>query len=70
MGLRAFSVNIIGLSNKVHHFDYEFGDEFFAAYGSGLISKGHFKADVELNKHETFIEATFKIKGSIPLIIR
>jgi uncharacterized metal-binding protein YceD (DUF177 family) len=68
MGLKAFSVNIIGLSNKVHQFQYEFGDEFFAAYGSGLISKGQFKADVELNKHETFIEATFKITGHANLI--
>jgi uncharacterized metal-binding protein YceD (DUF177 family) len=68
MGLRAFGVNIIGLSNKVHHFTYEFGDEFFAAYGTGLVSEGHFKADVELNKHETFIEATFKIAGHTKLI--
>jgi uncharacterized protein len=68
MGLRAFGVNIIGLSNRPHQFDYEFGDEFFAAYGTGLISKGRFRADVELDKRETFIEATFKIKGSASLI--
>jgi uncharacterized protein len=68
MGLRAFSVNIIGLSNKVHQFTFEFGDEFFAAYGSGLISKGHFKADVELNKQETLIEATFNVTGKASLI--
>jgi len=68
MGLRAFRVNIIGLSNKAHHFDYEFGDEFFAAYGTGVVSKGAFKADVELDKRETFIEATFKISGKASLI--
>jgi uncharacterized protein len=68
MGVRAFSVNIIGLSNKVHQFHYEFGDEFFDQYGTGLISKGTFEADVELDKHETFIEATFKVKGKGKLI--
>jgi len=68
MGLRAFSVNIIGLSNKVHEFHFEFGDEFFEHYGTGLIAKGRFTADVTLDKRETFIEATFKIKGQAKLI--
>jgi uncharacterized protein len=68
MGLRAFSVNILSLSNRVHEFSYEFGDEFFEHYGTSLVSKGSFKADVTLNKHETFIEATFKVKGQVKLI--
>ena len=68
MGMRAYTVNIIGLSNKIHQFNYEFGDEFFEQYGNDLISKGHFTADVTLDKHETFIEATFKISGQAKLI--
>lgn len=68
MGLRIFSVNIIGLSNKVHDFHYEFGNEFFAHYGKEVISEGKFVADVLLDKHETFIEATFKIQGHAQLI--
>lgn len=63
----AYGINIVGLSNKVHHFDYEFGDEFFRQYGTDLISKGNFRVAVELNKHETFIEADFKIKGAATL---
>jgi len=59
----AYGINIIGLSNKLHHFDYEIGDKFFGQYGSDLISNGKFDVEVELNKHETFIEATFKING-------
>jgi len=68
MGLRAFSVNIKSLGNRVHQFQYEFGDEFFEAYGKGLVSKGRFKADVELDKHETFIEVTFHVIGDANLI--
>jgi uncharacterized protein len=68
MGLRAYNVNITGLSNKVHEFDYEFGDEFFQHYGTDLISKGKFKVHVTLDKHETFIEASFKIKGVAGLV--
>ena len=66
--MKGFSINILSLSNKVHQFDYEFGDEFFRFYGSDLVSSGSFRADVTLNKHETFIEADFLIKGSIHLV--
>ena len=64
----AFSVNIIGLSNKLHHFEYEIGDDFFGKYGNDLVSHGRFKVDVALDKHETFIEAEFKIKGAATLV--
>lgn len=64
----AFGVNIIGLSNTVHHFDFEIGDAFFRKYGNDLLSRGNFKADITLNKHETFIEADFKIQGTAVLL--
>ncbi len=66
--MKAFRVNIIGLSLKVHHFEYEFGDEFFREYGSDLVSEGSFQVKVALNKHETFIEADFDITGKVKLI--
>lgn len=68
MGLKEFSVNIIGLSNKTHQFHFDFGDRFFEAYGTNLINKGQFSADVELDKRETLIEATFQVKGQAKLI--
>jgi uncharacterized protein len=68
MGTKAFRVNITGLSNKVHHFQYEIGDEFFSQYGTGLVSEGAFHVDVTLDKRETFIEARFEIKGQAKLI--
>lgn len=63
MGVAAYSINIVGLSNKEHQFQYDFGDEFFRQYGNNLVSEGTFHVDVLLNKHETFLEAEFKIKG-------
>lgn len=65
--MKAFRVNIIGLSNKTHQFDFSFGDEFFKEYGQSLASSGSFEAAVSLDKHETFIEAIFKIKGKVRL---
>jgi uncharacterized protein len=66
--LGAYSINIVGLSNKQHQFHYEFGNEFFKEYGADLISEGAFVVDLLLDKHETFLEAEYKIKGSARLI--
>lgn len=63
-----YNVNIIALSNTVHQFNYEFGDEFFGEFGSDFLSKGSFRTDVVLHKHETFLEATFHIKGNANLV--
>lgn len=63
----AYSINIVGLSNKVHHFNFELGGEFFRKYGSDLVSTGNFRVDVMLDKHETFIETDFKIQGTVTL---
>lgn len=68
MALRAFTANIIGLSNAIHRFEFEGGNEFFAQYGTALISEGSFKALVLLDKRETLIEATFLITGTAKLI--
>ena len=66
--VREFGVNIIGLSNKVHHFDYELSDSFFTHYGQAIVDGGSFKVEVALDKRETFIEARFSISGSAKLI--
>jgi uncharacterized protein len=68
VGLNPYNVNIIGLSNKAHSYNYQFSDEFFAKYGQDLISGGKFAAEIVLDKHDTFIEADFKIKGDAALI--
>lgn len=66
--MKDFSVNIIGLSNKVHLFQFELKDDFFERYGKELFSKGDFDSEVSLDKRETFIEVDFKISGHAELI--
>jgi uncharacterized metal-binding protein YceD (DUF177 family) len=66
--LRDFTVNIIGLSNKAHHFDFELNDGFFEKYGKEVVSKGLFDVHVTLEKKETFIDVEFEISGSTQLI--
>ena len=66
--MKDFSVNIIGLSQKVHHFSFKLNDAFFNAYQNQLFEKGDLNASVTLDKHETFIDAQFKIEGVAKLI--
>jgi uncharacterized metal-binding protein YceD (DUF177 family) len=68
LGVAAYRINIVGLSNKEHQFQFEFGDEFFRKYGTDLVSEGKFRADITLAKRETFIEVEFKIDGTARLI--
>lgn len=65
--MRNFHINIAGLKGGVHHFRFDLGNDFFAHYGIDLVSKGAFKAEVVLNKHETFIEGRFHLDGSVEL---
>jgi uncharacterized protein len=69
--LKDFSINIIGLGNKLYQFDYEIGDDFFSATSEALAKEellgSKFSATVSLDKHETFLEADFKIKGHVTL---
>jgi uncharacterized metal-binding protein YceD (DUF177 family) len=64
----AYSVNIIGLSNKAHTFDFKIGEEFFKQYGTEILQGGDFDAKVVLDKHETFIDADFSIAGKARLV--
>ena len=63
-----FAINIIGLSQKPHHFDYEFGDDFFEYYGKSILESGHFRANITLTKGETMIEGRFQVKGAARLV--
>jgi uncharacterized metal-binding protein YceD (DUF177 family) len=65
--LKDFNINIVGLSNTVHHFQFEVGAAFFKHFGTELIEEGAFTVDLDLDKHETFIEIDFKIKGTARL---
>ncbi|HEY0654112.1 MAG TPA: DUF177 domain-containing protein [Chryseosolibacter sp.] len=66
--MKAFKINIIGLSNKEHQFDYHIGEEFFRHYGNGIVSEGELDVVVTLDKRETMIETRFEISGKVKLI--
>jgi len=65
--VKLFGVNIVGLSFAKHEFDFDLGASFFKQYGTDVVSEGSLKAQIALDKHETFLEVSFKIKGTLQL---
>jgi uncharacterized protein len=65
--VNVFEVHIVGLAFSVHEFEFNVDEGFFKHYGTDVINKGILNAKVTLNKHETFIETTFQIQGTVQL---
>ncbi len=65
--LNTFKIDIFHLENKQHLHEFEGNDSFFEQLEQQLISKGHFKATVSLDKSETMIQMIYKIVGSVEL---
>ncbi len=63
--LRAYDINIAGLDNKRHEYDFESGDAFFAALDQQLIEKGNVRTHLILEKSETMIRLDFHITGTV-----
>jgi uncharacterized protein len=63
-----YSVNILGLSQKTHSFNFELGNAFFKKYGTEVVAEGQFEGKVILNKKETLIEVDFEIAGKASLV--
>lgn len=66
--MEAYRVNIQGLSNKIHHFEFDLDDAFFRKYDNGQVSEGNLSASISLDRRETLIEVNFKITGTIVLV--
>jgi DUF177 domain-containing protein len=66
--VEAYRVNIVGLSNNTHRFEYQIDDGFFRHYGGDLVSEGSFEVEVVLDKRETFLEMTMAISGTAKLV--
>lgn len=66
--LKAYTIEIIKLSNKRHEFEFESGSDFFENFEQSLINKGTFKVKLLLDKSETMIQLNFRITGSVELI--
>ncbi|MEO9485028.1 MAG: DUF177 domain-containing protein [Ekhidna sp.] len=65
--LKAYKIEIFGLSNSTHDFNFTFSDDFFSHFENSLVSKGKGSCDVILAKTDSMITLNLKIEGAIEL---
>ncbi|WP_370087335.1 DUF177 domain-containing protein [Ekhidna sp.] len=65
--LKEFKIEIFGLSNSTHDFNFTFNDDFFTHFENSLVSKGKGTCDVILTKTDSMITLDLKIEGTIEL---
>ncbi len=65
--LRHFKIEIFGLKNGDHQFEFSFDESFFAEFENSLVSKGKGSCNVSLTKTDSMITLHFIVKASIEL---
>lgn len=66
--LTQYDIDIYGLKDKQYIYDFESGNAFFEELEQDLISKGHFKTHLTLDKSSTMLLLNFDIVGQVELI--
>lgn len=65
---RRYKIDIFGLSNDTHEFEFEYDEEFFSQFEHSLISKGKGTCKVELAKTDSMLDLNLKVDGTIELV--
>ncbi|WP_226388873.1 YceD family protein [Penaeicola halotolerans] len=67
MNLKQYNIDIYGLKEGIHSFEFEIKNDFFAYYENDIVKEGDLKALVTLNKTSTMINMTMEIDGKVSL---
>ncbi|RYU95192.1 YceD family protein [Emticicia agri] len=63
-----YDIHIQGLeNNKQYTYEFEGGNEFFEFFEQDIITSGHFKAEVVLDKNSALMQLSFDIEGVVEL---
>lgn len=65
--LTKYDIDIYGLPQKQHVYEFESGHAFFNEMQQEIITNGHFAAHLTLDKSATLIQLAFRIKGTVEL---
>ncbi len=65
---RRYKIEIFGLSNDTHNFEFEYDKEFFSEFENSLISEGKGSCKVDLVKSDSMVNLSLKIDGTVELI--
>ena len=66
-GLKIYKIDIFGLRNGTHEFNFSFDSNFFAEFENSLVSKGKGTCKILMNKTDSMIALKFDIHGFIEL---
>ncbi|MEM9896204.1 MAG: DUF177 domain-containing protein [Bacteroidota bacterium] len=65
--LRAYQIEIFGLSNKKHVFNFEFDSHLFGLFEKSLVKTGKGICLVELEKSDSMLSLLISVEGTIEL---
>lgn len=65
--LRDYKIEIFGLKNGSHEFQFGFDDDLFAEFENSLIHKGKGICDVKMEKTDAMMTLQFEVSGMIQL---
>ncbi len=65
---RRYKIEIFGLSNDAHNFEFEYDNEFFSEFENSLISEGKGSCNVDLVKSDSMLDLNLKIEGIVELV--
>jgi uncharacterized metal-binding protein YceD (DUF177 family) len=63
-----YLVRFSGLSQGLHHFDFEAGDTFFTHFENSEVEKGHLKVPVILEKQSVVMRLTIQCAGEVEVM--
>jgi uncharacterized metal-binding protein YceD (DUF177 family) len=63
-----YTIEIYGLQNKQHFYEFISGDSFFEELEQEIIESGYFKTTLTLDKSETMLMLHFHIQGTVNVI--
>lgn len=66
--IRRYDIDIQGLKQGIHRFDYLIDDAFFALFEYSPVDKGSLEAVLELERGEAHLTLNFDIRGTVGLI--
>ena len=66
--LQQYSINVLGLDEKSHEFEFEGNDDFFESFDQDIIESGQFKLALVLDKSSSMMRLDYHITGALNLI--
>lgn len=66
--IRCYDIDILGLRQGIHRFEYLVDHDFFALFEYSPVDKGSLEAVLELERGEAHLTLNFDIRGTVGLI--